>query len=121
MAIEMHTLKARLFFTEEILGTASNNPEIHSEYIASKAEDAMKIEEEVAAIGVEEVIEKSMTVFPRNETGAPILWDYQGQQDQGLQEGDRRSSVRLPPNDPPEHAHRAGRLRTSPQSSHRPG
>ena len=77
MAIEMHILKARLTFTEEILGTASNNPEIHSEYIASKAEDAMKIEEEVAAIGVEEVIEKSMTVFPRNEEGNPILWDYQ--------------------------------------------
>lgn len=77
MSIEMHTLKARLTFTEEILGTASNNPEIHSEYIASKAEDAMKIEEEVAAIGVEEVIEKSMTVFPRNEEGNPILWDYQ--------------------------------------------
>lgn len=77
MSIEMHILKARLTFTEEILGTASNNPEIHSEYIASKAEDAMKIEEEVAAIGVEEVIEKSMTVFPRNEEGNPILWDYQ--------------------------------------------
>lgn len=77
MAIEMYTLKARLTFTEEILGTASNNPEIHSEYIASKAEDAMKIEEEVAAIGVEEVIEKSMTVFSRNEESKPVLWDYQ--------------------------------------------
>lgn len=77
MAIKMHTIKARLTFTEEILGTASNNPEIHSEYIASKAEDAMKIEEEVAAIGVEEVIEKSMTVFSRNADGNPILWDYQ--------------------------------------------
>ncbi|MGN0998676.1 MAG: hypothetical protein ACI4PO_03915 [Faecousia sp.] len=77
MEIEMHTIKARLTFTEEILGTASNNPEIHSEYIASKAQDAKKLEEEVEAIGVEEVIEKSMTVFPRNEEGAPILWDYQ--------------------------------------------
>ena len=77
MAIEKHILKARLTFTEEILGTASNNPEIHSEFIASKAEDAMKIEEEVAAIGVEEVIEKSMTVFPRNADGKPFLWDYQ--------------------------------------------
>lgn len=77
MAIEMHILKARLTFTEEILGTASNNPEIHSEYIASKAPDAKSTEEEVEAIGVEEVIEKSMTVFPRNEDGAPILWDYQ--------------------------------------------
>ena len=77
MAIETYTIKARLTFTEELLGTASNNPDIHSEYIASKAEDAMKIEEEVAAIGVEEVIEKSMTVFPRNAEGKPILWDYQ--------------------------------------------
>lgn len=77
MAIEMHIIKARLTFTEEILGTASNNPDIHSEFIASKAPDAMSTEEEVAAIGVEEVIEKSMTVFSRNEDGTPILWDYQ--------------------------------------------
>lgn len=75
--MEMHTLKVKLTFQEEILGTASNNPEIHSEFIASKAQDAMKIEEEVAAIGVEEVIEKSMTVFPRNPDGVPILYDYQ--------------------------------------------
>lgn len=77
MAIEMHTLKARITFTEEVLGTASNNPEIHSEYIASKAPDAMSTAEEVEAIGVEEVIEKSMTVFPKNSDGKPILWDYQ--------------------------------------------
>ena len=77
MSIEMHTLKVRLTFQEEVLGTASNNPEIHSEFIASKAPDAMTAEEEVAAIGVEEAVEKSMTVFPRNENGDPILFDYQ--------------------------------------------
>lgn len=77
MAIEMHTLKARLTFQEEVLGTASNNPKIHSEFIASKAPDAMSTEEEVAAIGVDEVVEKSMTVFPRNDKGEPILWNYQ--------------------------------------------
>ena len=77
MSIEMHTLKVRLTFQEEVLGTASNNPDIHSEFIASKAPDAMSAEEEVAAIGVEEAVEKSMTVFPRNENGAPILFDYQ--------------------------------------------
>lgn len=75
--IEIHTLKVRLTFQEEVLGTASNNPEIHSEFIASKAPDAMKVEEEVAAIGAEAVIEKSMTVFPRNPDGNPILYDYQ--------------------------------------------
>lgn len=75
--MEMHTLKVKLMFQEEILGTASNNPEIHSEFIASKAPDHMKREEEVAAIGVEESIEKAMTVFPRDEAGNPILYDYQ--------------------------------------------
>lgn len=75
--IETHTLKVRLTFAEEVLGTASNNPEIHSEFIASKAPDAMTAEEEVAAIGADAVIEKSMTVFPRNPDGNPILYDYQ--------------------------------------------
>lgn len=75
--MEMYTIKARITFKEEILGTASNNPEIHSEFIASKAPDHKKLKEEVAAIGVEESIEKDMTVFPRDEAGNPILFDYQ--------------------------------------------
>ena len=62
---------------EEMLGTASSNPEIHEEYIASKAPDAPTREEEVAALGAEEVFEKGMTVFPRDKDGNPILWDYQ--------------------------------------------
>lgn len=70
-------LKLKLTFTEELLGTASADPEIHSEFIASKAPDAPSREEEVAALGAEEVIEKSMTVFPRDEEGRPFLWDYQ--------------------------------------------
>lgn len=74
---ETHNLKVRLTFLEEILGTASNNPEIHSEFIASKAPDAVSAAEEVAAIGVDAVIEKSMTVFPRDEKGNPIFFDYQ--------------------------------------------
>lgn len=75
--MEMHTIKVRLTFLEEILGTASNNPEIHSEYIASKAQTPEAAAEEVAAINVGEAIEKSMTVFPRNEAGDPIFFDYQ--------------------------------------------
>lgn len=31
----------------------------------------------MAALGVDEVIEKSMTVFPRDKNGNPIMWDYQ--------------------------------------------
>lgn len=70
-------IKVKVTTFEEILGTASANPEIHEEYIASKAPDAMTREEEVAAVGVEEVFEKGMTVFPRDKDGRPIAWDYQ--------------------------------------------
>jgi hypothetical protein len=73
----MKEIKVKITFTEELLGTASANPEVHAEFIASKAPDAKSTEEEVAAIGVEEYVEKSMTVFPRNAEGKPIIYDYQ--------------------------------------------
>jgi len=70
-------MKVRLTFTEELLGTASADPEIHAEFIASKGPDAQSREEEVAAVGVEGVIEKSKTIFARDADGDPALWDYQ--------------------------------------------
>lgn len=73
----MKTLKIKVNFTEEVLGTASSNPHIHEEYIASNAPDAQNLEQEVAAIGPEEVFEKQMTIFPKDKDGNPILWDYQ--------------------------------------------
>lgn len=75
--MEKYEMKVKIKFLEEVLGTASANPDIHREYIASKAPDAESIEEEVAAIGVDAALEKSMTVFPRNEAGEPIFFDYQ--------------------------------------------
>lgn len=69
--------KVRLTFTDEILGTSSGNPELHREFIASKAPDAQKMEDEVAALGVDAVEEKGMTVFPRLADGTPFLYDYQ--------------------------------------------
>ena len=73
----MKTLKIKVNFTEEVLGTASSNPHIHEEYIASNAPDTQNLEQEVAAIGPEEVFEKQMTIFPKDKDGNPILWDYQ--------------------------------------------
>lgn len=73
----MKKMTVRLTFTEGVLGTASANKSIHSDYIASKAPDAMTRSEEVAAIGTEAAIEQGMTVFPRNADGEPIFWDYQ--------------------------------------------
>ena len=73
----MKKLHVEIEKTEMMLGTASANPELHEEYIASKAPDAQSTEEEVASLGVDAVFEKGMTVFPRNEEGKPIIWDYQ--------------------------------------------
>ena len=73
----MKTLRVKITTTEELLGTASSDKDIHKEFIASKAPDAPSMEEEVAAVGAEEVFDKSMTIFPRDEEGKPIAWDYQ--------------------------------------------
>ncbi len=73
----MTTMRIRVKLTEGLLGTASSIPDIHSEYIASKAPDAPSREEEIAALGAEAVEEKGTTVFPRDEDGNCILWDYQ--------------------------------------------
>jgi hypothetical protein len=70
-------MKVRLTLTEEMLGTASSNPELHREHIASKSADADRVEEELAALSASELIEKSLTVFPRDENGNPFVWDYQ--------------------------------------------
>lgn len=73
--MEISKIKARITFFEELLGTCSGNKELHREFIASKAPDAESMEEEVAAIGVDGMMEKSMTVFPRDENGQPFLYD----------------------------------------------
>ena len=73
----MKSLHVKVTFTEPILGPGSSNPEIHSEFIASKAPDAISRAEEVAAIGAEAVEEKTTTVFARNDAGQPIIWNYQ--------------------------------------------
>lgn len=71
------TLRVKVTFLDEVLGTSSNNKELHEEFIASKAPDAQSMEEEVAAVGSEAVFEKGMTVFPKDEDGKPFAWDYQ--------------------------------------------
>lgn len=73
----MKKIKVKITFNDEVLGTACANPDIHREFIASKAPDAPSMEEEVAALGVDAVAELGMSVFPRGKDGTPILYDYQ--------------------------------------------
>ena len=70
-------MKVRFTLTEEMLGTASANPDIHREFIASKSADADRAEEELRSLHADELAEKAKTVFPRDDDGTPILWDYQ--------------------------------------------
>ena len=73
----METMHVRLTFIDEILGTASSDPEIHRSYIASKGPDALTLEEELETLTVDEVTEKGMTIFSKDENGNPVLWNYQ--------------------------------------------
>ena len=73
----MEKITVKVKFIEGILGTASNDKEIYSKFIASKSPDASTIEDEVAAVGVDEFVEKGTTVFPKLEDGTPYLYDYQ--------------------------------------------
>lgn len=73
----MKELKVKLTFTEPLLGTSPANEDIYRYFIGSKAPDAATVDDEVAAIGADAVVEKGMTVFPRLEDGTPFLYDYQ--------------------------------------------
>ena len=69
-------IKVRVTFTEPVLGSEPNTEEIYREFVASKAPDALSMEEEIAAMGSEMYEEKGTTVFSRDGNTA-CLWDYQ--------------------------------------------
>lgn len=73
----MLEMRVRLTFTEEILGTASNDEEIYANFIGSKSPNAPSIQDEIESIGVDGVTEKGTTVFSKDADGKPFLWDYQ--------------------------------------------
>lgn len=70
-------MKVKITFNEPILGTWPANKEIAAEFIASKAPDANAVEDEINALGVDAVVEKGKTVFPKLDDGTPFLYDYQ--------------------------------------------
>lgn len=72
----MKELKVRLTFVDDILGGNPGNEDIYRTYIGSKAPDAAKVEEEVAALGVEGVVEKGKTIFKKKADGTPFICGY---------------------------------------------
>lgn len=73
----MKKMKVKLTFTESLLGTIPADAEIYSRFIGAKSPDALTVDEEVAALGADEITERGTTVFPRTEDGKPFLYDYQ--------------------------------------------
>ena len=69
-------MRVRITTFEPMLGAWPANQDIARDFVASKSPDAATIEEEVAAIGVEAVVEKGKTVFCKLDDGTPFLWDY---------------------------------------------
>lgn len=73
----MKEIKVRITFIEPILGTSPANQEVYRDFIGSKAPDASTVEDEVAMLGQDAVVEKGMTIFPKLDDGTPFLYDYQ--------------------------------------------
>lgn len=72
----MKELKVRIVFKNGVLGTQTGDKDVYRSFIGSKAPDASTIEEEVANLGEDEVVEKGKTFFPRQD-GKPFIYDYQ--------------------------------------------
>lgn len=76
----MKTMKVKLTFLEPILGSSPNDEDIYTRFIGDKSPDAMSLSEEIKALGEEGadiVAERGTTVFPRDDDGTPIFWNYQ--------------------------------------------
>ena len=86
----MITLTVTIEFIEEVLGMTPGDPDLYRSYIATKIPTDLatnkrveKISEEIQALegtdaedAIDEIMAKSMTVFPRHEE-KPIAFDYQ--------------------------------------------
>ena len=75
----MANMKIKITLLEDMLGTAPNNKEIYTDYLASKAPEGKNVKDEIDTIdepdGIEEM--RQMTVFHRNpNTDQPIIFDY---------------------------------------------
>lgn len=69
-------LPVKIEFIEPILGAVPRDKEIYTNYIASKAEKAESLKEEVKKIGVTEAVDKRTSGFLIDEDGCPLLSNH---------------------------------------------
>jgi len=76
----MKTVKIKMTFTEETLGTCAANPDVFREYIASKNPKGVD-ESELKNLrnfeNLEEAVTDQMTIFPRNADNRLLIYDFQ--------------------------------------------
>lgn len=68
-------MKVRITFTREVLGTAPADPEIYERFIGNKL-DKEKLKAELETLGVDEALERTLTVFHKRDN-EPLFLDYQ--------------------------------------------
>ena len=73
----MKKMSVKLTLVESMLGTSPADPDVYGSYIGSNAPDAATMQQEIEALGVEEVQAKGRTICPKLEDGRPFLYDYQ--------------------------------------------
>lgn len=73
------SMKVKITFTAPVLGGSPNSETIYSDFIASKAPDALTMEEEIAQFGAVAVEGEKTTVFMRtliDGEEVPTMWSY---------------------------------------------
>lgn len=73
----MKEMTVEVTFKQGVLGTLTGDKDVYRSFIGSKAPDASTVEDEVAALGTDEVVDKGKTFFPRTKDGKPFIYDYQ--------------------------------------------
>lgn len=74
--LQPESIKIRATFTRPMLGTAPANPDVYSDFIAKKV-DKERLADELKSLPQEDLEEKGMTVFHRDDDGDVVLLDYQ--------------------------------------------
>ena len=73
-ALKLHM---EIEFLEETLGSSPSDKELLKNFIASNAPDALTRAEEIEMRGIDDVVEKDMTIFPRMKDGTLCSLNYQ--------------------------------------------
>ena len=63
----MPYMHVEILWTENALGTSPSNKQLLTDYIASRAPDALSREEEIAQLGKNETMDKSINIYPKGK------------------------------------------------------